>query len=642
MVRGLFGIGTAATAAIAVAVGGPLAQAGSAPAAANARPGHVVAADGAAVPSSSQAATQRLQLVLPLKANDAGLAKLTQAISSPSSSQYRHYRSIGWLSNHYGASAAQRAKVVGYLRRQGATHVRVDVTGMFVDADLSAAKAAQLFSTNIVSHGAPAAEPFTTAAKTPTIPAALQGAVTGVVGLSTKPLTLNSDASQASASAGSAPLKLLSSSVATGARVNSDASKDSATGTAYTQPTGTPSACSAAKNMQGGLESTGFAPNQYLSAYNYTKLHNSGYKGQGERVALIEIDGFKVGNINTFASCFGLYRPPIDTWGVGISKPLAAGGESTLDLEVLDAAAPRLKEIDVYESKSAPSSVLKAMTAAMQNKGHVPQVISASLGLCEPAMRQAVGTSGIRAADAAFEVAASHGISVVAASGDDGSSDCVGTNGLPKQSLAVNYPASSKWVTSVGGTQLELNTNNSIKQQFVWNDGNQLANYQQYGGGGGGSSILGGGLPWYQKGTVSGKHRQVPDLALLADVLPGYDVYCTAKDCGSAGWEPVGGTSAATPLFAAGLALIDQDLRLHHKKQLGFPNPLLYKLGRSSNRGKVFYDMPAMNNVGGNDDVSLYMPHPKNLHCCSSKTGYDNATGWGGIDLTNLAGYALK
>ena len=74
---------------------------------------------------------------------------------------------------------------------------------------------------------------------------------------------------------------------------------------------------------------------------------------------------------------------------------------------------------------------------------------------------------------------------------------------------------------------------------------------------------------------------------MLADIIPGYAVFCSAQgDCINSGnsnpWQSVGGTSAATPLLAGGFALVDEELRMHNRQDLGLANPLLYTLGRSS------------------------------------------------------------
>ena len=91
-----------------------------------------------------------------------------------------------------------------------------------------------------------------------------------------------------------------------------------------------------------GRNSGGFTPNQYLTAYGLTQLHNQGLRGAGERVALIEVDGFRTSDLRTFAQCFSVGVPKLHAFGVGVNHPLAPGPEATLDLEVLTAAAPKL------------------------------------------------------------------------------------------------------------------------------------------------------------------------------------------------------------------------------------------------------------------------------------------------------------
>src|SRR5437588_818285 len=86
--------------------------------------------------------------------------------------------------------------------------------------------------------------------------------------------------------------------------------------------TGTSSGCAAgvAAGEQGGNPATaGFTPNQYLAAYGFDRLHAAGFTGSGERVALIEIDGFKNSDIQAFAQCFGLNIPALNGFTVGVS-----------------------------------------------------------------------------------------------------------------------------------------------------------------------------------------------------------------------------------------------------------------------------------------------------------------------------------
>ncbi len=561
-------------------------------------------------------AGQSVQLVLPLRADGAGLTQFARAVSTPGSPRYAQYESIAMLARRFGAFPAAERRVVAFLRRVGATAIRIDATGLFADATMTAGLAQRVFSTELARFRIAGAARFIAPTSSVSIPPALRGLVTGVVGLDTRPLA-------------SPPLRR--SGYRSGRPVARAAAQVSS---GYVPATGTQSGCAAAQ------ASGGFTPNQYLTAYQYDPLHSAAVTGQGERVALIEVDGFKGSDIRNFARCFGLRVPAINSFGIGLRKPLAPGGESTLDLEVLDAAAPGLKAIDVYESSPAASSTLKALTAPLQNRGFKPQVISASLGLCEPFTYQAVGRAGIAATELALSEASASGITLLASSGDDGSADCTeGTGGTPIDKLAVNYPGSSWWVTGVGGTNLVLDAANAIQTQDVWNDAAQVPGAA---GGGGSSSMF--SRPSYQNGVVSGNSRAVPDVSMLADVAPGYAVYCSVSgDCINSSdpdaWQAVGGTSAATPLLAGGLALIDQELRMQGRQDLGLVNPLLYTLGRNAQlASQVFSDVTQIGN-----DVGPFIPgNGERLGCCTAAPGYDRASGWGSINLAGFATAALR
>ncbi len=558
-----------------------------------------------AAPSS-----QQLALVLPLKADVSGLERFANEVTTIGSPLYGAYQPIASLERRFGASAGERAKVLHYLQRVGATHVKIDRTGLFADATMRVSLAQRTFGTSIARFQSARATRYVAPATSARIPAALGGAVTGVVGLDTKPVFGGSEA--VAANRGEFPR--------TAARFGTDNFPSG-----YQERTGTASGCPAA------LADRGFTPNQYLTAFDYAPLQAAGMTGQGERVALIEIDGFRYSDLQAFASCFSLPVPAINGYGVGLKHPLAPGGETTLDLEVLDAAAPGLKEIDVYESQARASDVLEALTAPLQNPGHVPEVISASLGTCELALSVSIGESGLRSAEGALALAAASGISVLAASGDDGSSACVGRDG-PLDELDVSYPASSPYVTGVGGTNVSLTATNTIQAQTVWND----APLDVTAGGGGLSSLF--KRPSYQNGFVMAGRRAVPDVSMLADVLPGYDIYCTAAECTSAGggspWIAVGGTSAASPLLAGGLALIDELLRQHGRQAVGLANSLLYQADRRYASSGVIDDITTNDN-----DLGPYIPdgNQKPLGCCTAGPGYDDASGLGTVDLDKLA-----
>jgi kumamolisin len=600
-------------------------------------------ASAAVHPLGAASGGRSLSLVLPLQANEAGLERLAAAVSTPGSPRYGEFQPLASLSQRYGASPSTRRRVLRWLQGAGATRVRIDATGLFADATLSAGKAQRLFGTSLARFHSARQGNFIAPAATPRVPAKLQGAVEGVVGLDTQPIFGRGQSQMATSNfvreapatsrfAHEAPRAAPATAGAVspagqGSRAGGDAQATSANlVSGYPHRSGTPAGCGGA--VSGG----GFTPNQYLSAYGLSPLHKAGIQGQGERVALIEIDGFRYSDLRNFAGCFGLGVPAINGYGVGIGKPLAPGGESTLDLEVLDAAAPRLREIDVYESHPRAADVLRSLTAPLQNPGRIPQVISASLGTCEPALVESIGYPGVRAVEGALAAAAASGITVLASSGDDGSTACLNRSG-PIDLLSVSFPASSPLVTGVGGTNVQLNPDNSIASQVVWNDGpDDLA-----AGGGGVSGLF--MRPSYQKGFVSPNRRVVPDVSLLADVLPGYEIYCSVNECRDpnrpGNWVAVGGTSASAPLLAGGMALTDQVLRLRRRQELGLANMLLYPLAHSSSAPSVFSDVTLSDN-----DLSPYLDTHKTLGCCHAGPGFDYASGLGSVNIAAFASVA--
>lgn len=562
-------------------------------------------------------AAQPLQLVLPLRSRNAALERFAASVSTPGSPEYGQYRSIAQLSRTFGASPATRRRALAFLTHAGATHVSIDSTGLFAHATLTAGRAQHVFHTPLArfrgAAGARYIAPIGAGAASAAtrLPAGLQGVATAVIGLSTRPLVGARAGSFAHDWHGVTPL----------AHVAAD------TGSAA-QRTGTPAGCAA------GVGTMGFTPNQYLTAYGFAPLQTAGTLGQGETVALIEIDGFKDADINMFAQCFGLSVPAINAYGVGVHHALAPGGESTLDLEVLDAAAPQLKEIDVYEAHADPAETLNALTAPLHNRKHKPQIVSASLGLCEPDVFGAISQRGVNQAEASLAMASAAGITFLASSGDSGSADCSDNRGVPTHRLSVNYPASSWWVTGVGGTNFLLNPDNTLQTQAVWND-----DALQPGSAGGGGLSRAFRRPNYQKGTVSPNARAVPDVAMLADIVPGYAIYCSAAgDCvnnqNPNPWSTVGGTSAGTPLLAGGFALVDQQLQAAGRADLGLVNPLLYSIGRSSSAASVFSDVTI-----GSNDVFPFVGG-KALGCCNAGTGFDIASGWGSVNVAGLAAVA--
>lgn len=549
-----------------------------------------------------------------------GLNRFVRQVSDPVSPHYRHYATVEALVARFGATKTDRRKTLAWLRARG-LHGKVGPTGTYVTAPIPA----PLVETLLPRRGAgPASAPVLGRA----VPAGLRGAVTGVTVLGTRNRAFTNilgPTPRAETARTKQPRKKFSSLMP-----HSGSAGGCAEGVAGPDlPEVVPSP---------------FTPNQYLQAYGNSALQRRGLKGQGQRVALVEVDGFLRQDITIFDRCFGIETPPIHVVPVyPFKRPIPEGAETTLDLEVLSAAVPKVDGIDVYEGLGSEAGIVLAAGTALGSRGHHPDVISISLGICEPKYSGKLIYK--RAMDSIFATAAGAGISVLVASGDTGSSGCrvqskEGGTALPVR--AVNLPSSSPYVTAVGGTNLQLSKRNAIKREVVWNDWPLVA-----GGGGGGVSILSPRRPWWQRLPPSrdryGLGRIVPDIAALADPVPGYSYFCTSVGaCGELpqavhGWTSIGGTSAAAPLMAATAALANQYAERHGEQRLGFLNPLLYRLGADrATRRAAFRDV-----TRGNDDVGALLPPDveggHSLHCCSARPGYDWATGWGSLKALGFA-----
>ena len=97
-------------------------------------------------------------------------------------------------------------------------------------------------------------------------------------------------------------------------------------------------------------------------------------------------------------------------------------------------------------------------------------------------------------------------------------------------------------------------------------------------------------------------HRNLPDVALTAD-----GIYVIADD-GTA-YSGVGGTSAATPLWAGLTALINQEAVAAGRSTMGFLNPALYALGKGAGYAYLFHDITTGNNTNASSPT-LYPAVP--------------------------------
>lgn len=548
-----------------------------------------------------------------------GLNRFVAAVSDPASPRYRHYANVETLVRRFGASPPDRRAAKRWLAGNG-LRGQIGPTGTYLTARIPARRLDRLLprAAGASTSGALAAARA--------VPAPLRGTVTAVGLLDTAP-----GAFQPAVRRLEVPLA--------GSAVTGKPDIGS-----ILPHSGTSAGCPEGRNA--GIDPpklNGFTPNQYLTAYGHAKLQKQGLRGQGFKVAVVETEGFKRGDIETFGRCFGLRVPPTTSVLVtNKGKKLPPGDETTLDLEMLTATLPGLDRIYVYQGGSSEAGLMRTVAAALGSRGHHPHAISISLGQCEQALAgQLAFRHGL---DNVFALAAAAGISVLVAAGDTGSSGCTvfgseGKTALPV--IAASDPASSPFVTAVGGTNFALSKENRIQSEIVWND-----SPVEPAGGGGAPSILTPQRPWWQRIRGLDRYgvgRIVPDIAALADLVPGYSYYCSAPEClenNTPAWTTVGGTSVATPLMTGGVVLASQYARERGQRPLGFLNPLLYRLGAAkASRQRVFFDV-----TEGTNDIGRKLPPQAGggspVGCCGAKTGYDWASGWGSLKVPALAAAA--
>ena len=313
----------------------------------------------------------------------------------------------------------------------------------------------------------------------------------------------------------------------------------------------------------------GLSPSMLRAAYG---LPSSGGSGT---IAIIgaHSDSTIETDLGVFDAAYGLV--PCTTKNGCFAKHVMGSGatpdagwtlETALDVEWAHAIAPNAKILLVEAVTESGSNLLAAIDYARAQKGVV--AVSMSWGGAEFADEISL--------DAHFKSAS--GATFFAASGDNGT--------------GASWPAASPNVVSVGGTTLRFAPGGAFSSEVAW------------AGSGGGVSAY-EPEPAYQKSygvpRASGL-RSIPDVALNADIASGYSIYAGGTN---GAWHVVGGTSGATPVWAAirALGLSASDQRLYADKA-------------SAGSGAYFRDITS----GRNGSCGYY---------CTSRTGYDQVTGLG-------------
>jgi Ricin-type beta-trefoil lectin domain len=326
----------------------------------------------------------------------------------------------------------------------------------------------------------------------------------------------------------------------------------------------------------------GYGPASLQSAY---KLPSS-TAGSGQTVALIDAydDPDAASDLATYRSDWGLPAcgtgcfEKVGQTGSATSLPAASGStgwatEESLDIDMVAAICPLCHIILVEADSPSTASLGTAVNTAVSLGA---DFVSNSYGGSESSSDLSADTSYYH----------HPGVAITASAGDGG--------------YGVEYPASSQYVTAVGGTSLSTSSSTRGWTETVWGT---TAGGE---GTGSGCSTVEPKPAWQ---TDTGCTRRTNnDVAAVADPNTGVAVYDTYDQ---SGWLEVGGTSAASPIIAA-----------------------VYALGGTPAAGTYPASYPYAHTSSLFDVTSGADGSCTTAYFCTAQAGYDGPTGLGTPDGT--------
>ncbi|MGW3135320.1 S53 family peptidase [Streptomyces sp. NPDC001139] len=334
---------------------------------------------------------------------------------------------------------------------------------------------------------------------------------------------------------------------------------------------GTPKSAHAESDLTAAAAPSGYGPASLQAAYNLPSASG----GSGQTVAIVDAydDPNAETDLATYRSQYGLsacttangcFRK-VDQSG-GTSYPRGDSGwaeEESLDLDMVSAACPNCKILLVEASSAAMTNLGTAVNTAVRLGA---KFVSNSYGGSESASDTTYDSSYFN----------HPGVAITVSSGDNG--------------YGVEYPASSRYVTAVGGTSLKTASTSRGWTDTVWS------------GAGSGCSGYDAKPAWQ---TDSGcAERTVADVSAVADPNTGVAVYDSYRQ--ATGWMVFGGTSASAPLIAA-----------------------TYALAGAPSAGSTPASFPYAHTSALNDVTSGSNGSCGGTYLCTGTTGYDGPSGLG-------------
>ncbi|WAL72133.1 S53 family peptidase [Kitasatospora sp. YST-16] len=603
-----------------------------------------------------------------------GLAALAKAVSDPNSGSYGQYLTSDQVQAKFGAGPEQVKAVTDWVTGAGLT-VSAS-TNHYVQVAGSTAAMAKAFGTGFHNyrtadgtHRAP-----TTDAK---VPAAVAGSVLAVSGLadaihknsSTATSVREAEQRANAASRLAAPDKKAPATLPDVPTCSEDG---------YGSKTAKGAPVGYEKNEP--FAPCSYVPSQLRKAYGVTDAKVS---GKGARVAIIDAYGLSTmeQDANHYSSLHGdqPFKPGQYTEYVTPDKwthqdecggPAGWAGEEALDVEMVHGLAPDAQVVYVGGNSCYDEDLYDAMAKVVD--GHLADIVSNSWGEIMHGTGGDIDPAVVAADNQIFQLGAVTGIGFTFSSGDCGDSSpgaaATGANCQKDTNQAqADWPSASPWVTSVGGTALQLDDKaGKYGAEVSMGDLRSVLSADQkswspfpgtfyFGGGGGVSKDF--AQPWYQQGVVPDRIsktaadgtksatplRATPDIAMSGDLVAATLVGFT--DGGTYSEGGYGGTSVSAPETAAMFA---NAIQSRGGRALGFANPALYDRAGSkafhdvnddavhTKRGNVV-DLGVVNNTLR---VRLYKIGAD--FGLSADRGYDTATGLGSPGKDFFKSFAIK
>lgn len=503
--------------------------------------------------------------------NNASMAEsLARSVSDPRSSSYGKYVTPAQFRQQFAPSQAQVGAVQNWLRSQGFTIDYTPTNNRYVAAEGTVVQAQAAFATSFAMYKVNGKQVRSPSAPV-YIPSSLSSIVTAVVGLDDSAVfvqmnhVVDTDAPPSAGFRNAPPL--------------------SAYWADQLSPYAFPNGFKDVSLTAAPWAVKGYLPDQIKGAYGI-----SGYDGAGQTVAIIDAYASPtiLQDVNTWSQRYGLPQMSpsqlVQVVPPGVynrpqnpaQDPQGWYGEETLDVEAVHGMAPAAKIVFV----GAPNNY-QDLDAAMNHvvDQRLAQIVTNSYGFAT----ELLPPGYVKPFEDTLIQAVAEGIGVYFSSGDNGDET------INFGFATADWPASSPWVTAVGGTSLGISAANARVLETGWGTSNYNCTTGKtncsrtawlYGAGGGVSQVF--AKPWYQS-ALSATGRAVPDVAALADPQTGFLMGQTQTFPDGAYYDEyrIGGTSLASPIFAGLMALADQKAGRVH----GFANPLFY-----ANPG-AFYDV---------------------------------------------------